>query len=110
MPRSAGKHLGHAGRAARAARRLAYAIGVSHPVSVSIDDRGTARVDPQKLEAFVQEFFDFRPAAIIHNLDLRRPIYKATSAYGHFGRPDKDTFTWERVDLAGEIAAAVEDL
>src|SRR3989440_4464439 len=110
MARSAGKNLVASGVAARCEIRLAYAIGVSHPVSVSIDDRGTARVDPQKLEAFVQEFFDFRPAAIIHNLDLRRPIYKATSAYGHFGRPDKDTFTWERVDLAGEIAAAAADL
>jgi len=110
MARYAAKNLVASGVVDRCEVRLAYAIGVSHPVSVSIDDRGTARVDPQKLEAFVQEFFDFRPAAIIHNLDLRRPIYKATSAYGHFGRPDKDTFTWERVDRAEEIAAAVEDL
>jgi S-adenosylmethionine synthetase len=83
---------------------------VAHPISVSIEDHGTAKVSPQKLEVFTQEFFDFRPAAIIHNLDLRRPIYKATSAYGHFGRPDKDTFTWERVDKAQEIAAAVQSL
>ena len=110
MARYAAKNLVASGVVDRCEVRLAYAIGVSHPVSVSIDDRGTSRVDPQKLEAFVQEFFDFRPAAIIHNLDLRRPIYKATSAYGHFGRPDKDTFTWERVDRAEEIAAAVEDL
>src|SRR5256712_1720296 len=101
MARYAAKNLVASGVADRCEIRLAYAIGVCHPVSVSLDDRGTARVDPQKLEAFVQEFFDFRPAAIIHNLDLRRPIYKATSSYGHFGRPDKDGFSWERVDLAG---------
>src|SRR5207244_1904689 len=94
MARYAAKNLVASGVADRCEIRLAYAIGVCHPVSVSLDDRGTARVDPQKLEAFVQEFFDFRPAAIIHNLDLRRPIYKATSSYGHFGRPDKDGFSW----------------
>src|SRR5205823_7985696 len=99
MARYAAKNLVASGVADRCEIRLAYAIGVCHPVSVSLDDRGTARVDPQKLEAFVQEFFDFRPAAIIHNLDLRRPIYKATSSYGHFGRPDKDGFSWERTDL-----------
>ncbi|HMC03911.1 MAG TPA: methionine adenosyltransferase [Actinomycetota bacterium] len=110
MARYAAKNLVASGVADRCEIRLAYAIGVSHPVSVSLEDRGTARVDPQKLEAFVQEFFDFRPAAIIHNLDLRRPIYKATSSYGHFGRPDKDSFSWERTDLAEKIAAAVRDL
>ncbi len=110
MARYAAKNLVASGVADRVEIRLAYAIGVSHPVSVSLDDRGTARVDPQKLEAFVQEFFDFRPAAIIHNLDLRRPIYKATSSYGHFGRPDKDGFSWERTDLAEKIAAEVRDL
>jgi len=110
MARYAAKNLVASGVVDRCEVRLAYAIGVSHPVSVSIDDRGTSRVDPQKLEAFVQEFFDFRPAAIIHNLDLRRPIYKATSSYGHFGRPDKDGFSWERTDLAEKIAAAVRDL
>lgn len=90
--------------------RVAYAIGVAHPVSVSIDDRGTARVDPQKLENFVAEFFDFRPGAIIRDLDLRRPIYKATSAYGHFGRLEKESFTWERTDRAQEIKKAAKDL
>ncbi|MEA2500106.1 MAG: S-adenosylmethionine synthetase [Actinomycetota bacterium] len=110
MARYAAKNLVASGVVDRCEIRLAYAIGVAHPVSVSLEDRGTARVDPQKLEAFVQEFFDFRPAAIIHNLDLRRPIYKATSSYGHFGRPDKDGFSWERTDLAEKIAAAVRDL
>jgi len=110
MARYAAKNLVASGVVDRCEIRLAYAIGVAHPVSVSIDDRGTAKVDPQRLESFVQEFFDFRPAAIIHYLDLRRPIYKATSSYGHFGRPDKDTFTWERVDKAADIAVAVRDL
>jgi S-adenosylmethionine synthetase len=110
MARYAAKNLVASGVLDRCEVRLAYAIGVAHPISVSIEDHGTAKVSPQKLEAFTQEFFDFRPAAIIHNLDLRRPIYKATSAYGHFGRPDKDTFTWERVDKAQEIAAAVQSL
>jgi len=110
MARYAAKNLVASGVVDRCEVRLAYAIGVAHPVSVSVDDRGSGKVDPQKLEAFVQEFFDFRPAAIIHNLDLRRPIYKATSSYGHFGRPDKDGFSWERTDLAEKIAAAVRDL
>ena len=110
MARYAAKNLVASGVVDRCEVRLAYAIGVAHPVSVSVDDRGTGKVDPQKLEAFVQEFFDFRPAAIIHNLDLRRPIYKATSSYGHFGRTDKETFSWERVDKAEEIAKAVRDL
>ncbi|HWD08207.1 MAG TPA: methionine adenosyltransferase [Actinomycetota bacterium] len=110
MARYAAKNLVASGAVRTAEVRIAYAIGVAHPVSVSVDDRGTAQVDPQKLEEFVKDFFDFRPAAIITNLDLRRPIYKATSSYGHFGRPDKDTFTWERIDKAEEIAKAVRDL
>ncbi|MCA1839493.1 MAG: methionine adenosyltransferase [Actinomycetota bacterium] len=90
--------------------RIAYAIGVARPVSVNIDDRGTARVDPQKLEDLVGDFFDFRPAAVIQNLDLRQPIYKSTSAYGHFGRVEKEGFTWERTDRADEIAKLAQDL
>lgn len=104
------KNLVAAGVADRCEIRISYAIGVAHPISISIDDRTTAKVDPQKLEEFVAEFFDFRPAAIIRDLDLRRPIYKATSSYGHFGRPDKEHFTWERTDRAEEIAQAARDL
>ena len=89
--------------------RIAYAIGVAHPVSISLDDRGSSKVDPIKLEDLVAEFFDFRPAAIIKNLDLRRPIFKATSAYGHFGRTEKG-FSWERTDRAEELAKAAADL
>lgn len=90
--------------------RIAYAIGVARPVSVNIDDRGTARVDPQKLEDLVGDFFDFRPAAIIQNLDLSRPIYTVTSAYGHFGRTDEVGFPWERTDVAEEFAKLARDL
>lgn len=110
MARYAAKNIVASGALDRCEVRLAYAIGVSHPISVEIDDRGTARVDPAKLQRFIAGFFDFRPAAIIRHLDLQRPIYKATSAYGHFGRPDKEHFTWERTDKAQEIAKAVEDL
>jgi S-adenosylmethionine synthetase len=108
--RYAAKNLVASGVADRCEIRLAYAIGVARPVSVSVDTRGTARVDPSKLEALVAEYFDFRPAAIIRDLDLRRPIYKATSSYGHFGRPDKDNFPWERTDHAKAIAKAASDL
>ena len=108
--RFAAKNVVASGVADKCEIRLAYAIGVAHPVSVSVDTRGTAKVDPDKLEAFVEDYFDFRPAAIIRDLDLRRPIYKATSAYGHFGRPDKDNFPWERTDKAKAIAKAVADL
>ena len=90
--------------------RIAYAIGVAHPVSINLDDRGTSQVDPNKLEDLVAEFFDFRPAAIIKNLDLRRPIFKATSSYGHFGRTEKGHFTWEKTDRAEELAKAAADL
>jgi S-adenosylmethionine synthetase len=90
--------------------RIAYAIGVAHPVSISLDDRGTSKVDPVKLQELIADFFDFRPAAIIKNLDLRRPIYKSTSSYGHFGRNEKKGFTWERTDRAEELAKAAVDL
>jgi S-adenosylmethionine synthetase len=89
--------------------RVAYAIGVAHPMSISLDDRGTAKVDPNKLEKLVGEFFDFRPAAIIRDLDLRKPIFKDSSSYGHFGRSEKH-FSWERTDRAEEFAKAAADL
>ena len=90
--------------------RIAYAIGVAHPMSVNIDDRGTAQVDPQKLEDLVAGYFDFRPGAIIKQLELQRPIFKSTSAYGHFGRTDKESFAWERTDKAEELAKLARDL
>ena len=76
---------------------LSYAIGVAHPTSVNIDTFGTGVVSNAKLQEAVREIFDLRPAGIIKMLDLRRPIYKKTAAYGHFGRTDVD-LTWEHTD------------
>jgi S-adenosylmethionine synthetase len=94
------KNLVAAGAARRLEIQVAYAIGVAHPVSLMVETFGTEAVDPTRIEAAVRELFDLRPAAIIRDLNLRRPIYKKTAAYGHFGRGDKE-FTWEsatRVD------------
>jgi S-adenosylmethionine synthetase len=80
--------------------QVAYAIGVASPVSLMVETFGTESVDPDKIERAVREVFDLRPAAIVRDLDLKRPIYRRTAAYGHFGRSDKE-FTWEatpRVD------------
>jgi S-adenosylmethionine synthetase len=96
------KNVVAAGLAARFEMQVAYAIGVAHPVSKSIDTFGTETVDPHKIAAAIDECFDLRPAAIIRDLDLRRPIYQAAAAYGHFGRSEKD-FTWERTDRADEL-------
>ncbi|MDQ4065839.1 MAG: methionine adenosyltransferase [Actinomycetota bacterium] len=96
------KNVVAAGLADRFEMQVAYAIGVAHPVSVSIDTFGTETVAPEKILKAVDECFDLRPAAIIRDLDLRRPIYQHTAAYGHFGRTEKD-FTWERTDRADEL-------
>jgi len=96
------KNVVAAGLAERFEMQVAYAIGVAHPVSVFAETFGTETVDPKKIEKAILETFDLRPAAIIRDLDLRRPIYKNTAAYGHFGRSDKD-FTWERTDRADEL-------
>jgi S-adenosylmethionine synthetase len=85
--------------------QVAYAIGVAHPVSIMVDCHGTERVSVESIEALVREHFDLRPAAIIRDLKLRRPIYRKTAAYGHFGRSDHD-FTWERTDKAEALRAA----
>jgi S-adenosylmethionine synthetase len=86
-----------AGLADRMEIQLAYAIGVAHPVSVRVDTFGTNHIPEEKIEELINKNFDLRPAAIIRDLDLRRPIYKKTAAYGHFGRNDPD-FTWEKTD------------
>jgi S-adenosylmethionine synthetase len=96
------KNVVAAGLAERFEMQIAYAIGMSHPVSIWTEAFGTETVDPAKIKSAIQECFDLRPAAIIHDLDLRRPIYQNTAAYGHFGRSDKD-FTWERTDRADEL-------
>ncbi len=93
------KNVVAAGLADRFEVQLAYAIGVAHPVSVMVEAFGTEKVDLITIEALIREHFDLRPAAIIRDLKLRKPIYKRTAAYGHFGRLDKD-FAWEHTDKA----------
>lgn len=96
------KNIVAAGAAERCEIQLAYAIGVANPVSVNVDTFGTGVVSDEKLSDMVKKLFDLRPAAIIKNLDLRRPIYRKTSNYGHFGR-DCEEFTWERLDRVDDI-------
>jgi S-adenosylmethionine synthetase len=93
------KNIVAAGLADRCELQLSYAIGVAHPTSVSVETFGTGKIDDAKIQALITEHFDLRPAAIIRDLNLRRPIYKATAAYGHFGRDDIDA-PWERTDKA----------
>ncbi|MEK4495293.1 methionine adenosyltransferase [Ureibacillus sp. FSL W8-0352] len=93
------KNIVASGLADRVEVQLAYAIGVARPVSISIDTFGTGKVSESKLVEWIKELFDLRPAGIIKMLDLRRPIYKQTAAYGHFGRTDID-LPWERTDVA----------
>jgi S-adenosylmethionine synthetase len=100
------KHVVEAGAARRCEIQVAYAIGVAQPVSVMIETFGTEQVDPAKIALAVREVFDLRPAAIIRDLDLRRPIYRRTAAYGHFGRSDKD-FTWERTSRIDDLKSAL---
>jgi S-adenosylmethionine synthetase len=105
--RQIAKSVVAAGLAKRCEAQVAYAIGVAHPVSIMVDTFGTSEIAPDKLEAMVRDVFDMRPAAIIERLDLRRPIYKRTAAYGHFGRTDGEGFTWENVDpYADELRRA----
>ncbi len=98
------KNVVAAGLADKCEVQLAYAIGVAEPVSVYVDTFGTGKIDDEKIAELVKEHFDLRPAAIIKNLDLRRPIYKQTAAYGHFGRDDLD-LPWERTDMAETLKA-----
>jgi S-adenosylmethionine synthetase len=99
------KNLVAAELADRCEVNVAYAIGVAHPVSIAVRAFGTEKVPVERLEELVREHFDLRPAAILRDLDLRRPIYAKTAAYGHFGRDDHD-FTWERTDKADALRAA----
>jgi len=99
------KNVVAAGLADRFMIQVAYAIGVAKPVSIMINTYGTAKVDEDRLLKIVTEVFDFRPGAIIKKLNLLRPIYKKTAAYGHFGRNDPD-FTWEKTDMVRELRAA----
>jgi S-adenosylmethionine synthetase len=99
------KNLVAAGLADRCELEVAYAIGVAQPVSVTVECFGTEAIEVERIETLVAEHFDLRPAAIIRDLDLTRPIYAKTAAYGHFGRDDDD-FTWERTDRADALREA----
>ncbi len=100
--RYAAKNVVAAGLAERCEIELSYAIGVARPLSILVDTQGTGRLPDEQIAALVEKHFDFRPAAIIRDLKLRRPIYRKTAAYGHFGREDAD-FTWERTDKADAL-------
>jgi len=101
------KHIVAAGAARRAEIQVAYAIGVARPVSIMVETFGTEEVDPRRIERMVDEVFDLRPAAIIRDLDLRKPIYRRTAAYGHFGRSDKE-FSWEHLSRLDDVKRALE--
>ena len=96
------KNIVAAGLADKCEVQLSYAIGVAHPTSIMIDSYGTGKLSDNKLTDIVRENFDLRPAGIIKMLDLRRPIYKQTSAYGHFGRNDLD-LPWEELDKVEDL-------
>ena len=102
--RYAAKNVVAAGLAKRCEIQLAYAIGVAEPVSVMVDTKGTGVLPDEKIADIVCEVFDFRPASIIRDLDLRKPIYRKTSNYGHFGREDQG-FTWEKTDRTEQLKA-----
>ncbi len=101
------KNVVAAGLARRCMIQVAYAIGVARPVSVMVETFGTANVDPSTISALVQEHFDLRPGAIIRDLDLRKPIFARTAAYGHFGRREPG-FTWEETDRADDLRRAAD--
>jgi S-adenosylmethionine synthetase len=100
------KHIVAAGAAQRCEIQVAYAIGVARPVSIMVETFGTEQVDPAKIALAINEVFDLRPAAIIRDLDLRRPIYRRTAAYGHFGRAEKE-FTWEHTTRLDDLRSAL---
>ena len=100
MARYICKNVVAAGLADECTLEVAYAIGVAKPVSLFVNTKGTGKLPDEKLADIISKEFDLRPAAIIKTLDLRRPIYKATAAYGHFGRPE---FPWEKLDRADDL-------
>jgi S-adenosylmethionine synthetase len=99
------KNIVAAGLADRCEVNVAYAIGVAHPVSIAVRTFNTEKIPPARIEEIAREHFDLRPGAIVRDLDLCRPIFTKTAAYGHFGRDDHD-FTWERTDKADQLRAA----
>ncbi|HHT62800.1 MAG TPA: methionine adenosyltransferase [Clostridia bacterium] len=107
--RHVAKNLVAAGLADRCEIQLAYAIGVARPVSITVDTFGTGKIDEAKMVELIQKHFDLRPAGIIKEMDLRRPIYKQTAAYGHFGRTDLD-LPWERLDKVELLKESAKNL
>lgn len=105
MGRYIAKNIVGAGLAKRCLVQLAYAIGVAEPVSLMIEDYGTGSVNTEKLAGAVREIFGLKPAEIIKSLDLLRPIYEETAAYGHFGRTSGKGFTWEKLDRVEDLKA-----
>ena len=101
------KNIVAAGLADRCEIQVSYAIGVAEPTSISIDSFGTGKLPDEKIAELIGEHFDLRPAGLVEMLDLKRPIYRKTAAYGHFGREDDD-FTWERTDKAEALKAALQ--
>ncbi len=105
MGRYVAKNIVAAGIASEVEVQIAYAIGISNPVSINVNSFGTGKLDDSRIKELIKENFDLRPKAIIRHLDLLRPIYKNTAAYGHFGR-ERAEFTWEKTDKAEELKAA----
>jgi len=103
MARYAAKNIVAAGLADKVEVQVAYSIGVAQPVSIYIDTKGTGKIADEEISEIVKKVFDFKPKSIIENLNLKRPIYKKTAAYGHFGRTDPD-FTWEKIDKVEELS------
>ena len=103
--RHVAKNIVAAGLADRCELQVAYAIGIAQPFSIQVECFGTEAIPVARIRELVVEHFDLRPAAILRDLDLRRPIYAKTAAYGHFGRDDRD-FTWERTDKADALREA----
>lgn len=102
MARYAAKNVVAAGLADKCELQVAYSIGVAEPVGIYVQTFNTNKIPEDKIIELIKKYFDFRPRAIVEKLDLKRPIYKKTAAYGHFGREDKD-FTWERIDKAEDL-------
>jgi S-adenosylmethionine synthetase len=106
MARYVAKNIVAAGLADRCEIQVSYAIGVAEPTSISVETFGTGKLSEDKLVAIVRDVFDLRPKGLIAMLDLLRPIYQTTAAYGHFGRTGSDSFTWERTDKVDALKAA----
>lgn len=105
MGRYVAKNIVAAGIATEVEVQIAYAIGIANPVSINVNSFGTGKIEDKKIKQLIKEHFDLRPKAIIQHLDLLRPIYKKTAAYGHFGR-EREEFTWEKTDKADELKSA----